>query len=198
MAQNQAKPDIEIRRALASDIEPMAEIINNFAEQGVMLHRSLSELYERVRDYQVAIVDNKLVGMAGLRVMWSNLAEIYGLAIAEGHQGLGLGRRLVESTISDAENLGIHKVFALTYEQTFFERCGFEVVNRHSLPLKVWSECLRCPKNDACDEIAVVKTLDHIPNLVKPIPQSEQQYEVPVRSQHVKIRLPDGRESTDL
>lgn len=164
----------------------MVDLINDSAEQGRMLHRALSEMYERLRDFQVAVTgpDQRVLGTVGLRIMWANLAEIYSLVVSPEARGQGLGRRMVLSAVDTAEQLGIRKVFALTYERSFFERCGFSVVDRDRLPLKVWSECVRCPKNLACDEIAMVRVMEEVPDLAPPVPQQiELRYRVPVLSE---------------
>lgn len=154
---------VTIRSATSVDVPAIAAIINDYAEQGQMLHRSHAELYERLRDYYVAEEGEKVMGVCGLRVIWGNLAEVYALAVASDAGGKGVGRKLVEASVGEAERLGVRRIFALTYQQAFFERCGFGVVDRmQELPQKVWSECVRCPKNQACDEIAVVRVLEHV------------------------------------
>lgn len=159
-----------IRRALIKDIVGIAKLVNQFAERGMMLHRSLEHLYEHVRDFYVAVDDDeKVVGVCGLNIVWADLAEVYSLAVDASQQGKGLGSRLVEAAIEDARELGIAKLMSLTYEQRFFKRLGFTVVDRMTLPLKVWSECMTCPKNHACDEIAMVYQLD-VPKVEAPKP----------------------------
>lgn len=159
-----------IRRALIKDIVGIAKLVNQFAERGLMLHRSLEHLYEHARDFHVAVDDEEnVVGVCGLNIVWADLAEVYSLAVDSSQQGKGLGSRLVEAAIEDARELGIAKLMSLTYEQRFFERLGFTVVDRMTLPLKVWSECMYCPKNQACDEIAMVYQLD-VPRVEAPKP----------------------------
>ena len=158
-----------IRRALIKDITGIVTLVNNFAERGLMLHRSLENLYEHVRDFHVAIEDDQVVGVCGLSIVWADLAEVYSLAVSATQQGKGLGSQLVEAAIEDARTLGIRQLMSLTYEQRFFERLGFTVVDRMTLPLKVWSECMTCPKNQACDEIAMVRILD-VPQIIAPKP----------------------------
>lgn len=168
-----------IRHARISDVPAFGKIINDCAEYGLMLHRSMQDLYENVRDFHVAVEGGKVVGVCGLKVVWANLAEVYALAVAPEHRGKGIGRRLVLTCVDEAEELGIHRLMTLTYEQNFFQRCGFTVVDRQSLPLKVWSECARCPKNQACDEIAMTRLLE-VPDLA-PLPEAPAPtYEVPV------------------
>ncbi|MEX0885725.1 MAG: N-acetyltransferase [Phycisphaeraceae bacterium] len=177
-----------IRPATVADVPAAARIINDCAEYGLMLPRSLASLYEKVRDYHVAELAGRsddvarIVGVGGLSIMWANLAEVYALAVDPAMRGRGLGRRLVEACIDNARQLGIRNVMTLTYEQAFFERLGFSVVDRARLPLKVWSECLRCPKNQACDEIAMMRELTDVPALASPRPEAPpaDAYIVPV------------------
>jgi amino-acid N-acetyltransferase len=159
-----------IRRALIRDIVGIAQLVNQFAERGLMLHRSMEHLYEHARDFHVALDDEEnVVGVCGLNIVWADLAEVYSLAVDRSQQGKGLGSRLVEAAIDDAQELGIRQLMSLTYEQRFFERLGFIVVDRMTLPLKVWSECMYCPKKQACDEIAMVRVLD-VPKVEAPKP----------------------------
>ena len=146
----------------------MAAIINDAAELGLMLHKSPAKLYENLRAFHV-IEDRSqgessapVVAVGGLSIIWANLAEIIALAVHPDHRGKGLGGRLVSAAVKEAHDLGIRKVMSLTYEQTFFERLGFEVIDRHQLPMKVWADCVHCPKNEACDEIAMVRILDDV------------------------------------
>ncbi len=178
-----------IREAHIRDVPRMAAIINDCAERALMLHRSLGELYEDLRDFRVCLDDDQVVGVVGLRVMWANLAEVYALAVADEARGRGVGRRLVADAVEQAARLGIRRLFALTYEQKFFEKCGFEVCDRGRLPLKVWSECVRCPKRACCDEIAMIRVLEHVADLAPPIGLDERtaEYDVPVT-----IRRTDG------
>ena len=110
----------------------------------------------------------KIVGCTALTIIWADLAEIRSLAVDESQRGRGVGRKLVEWTMAEARRLHIRRIMALTYEQSFFEKLGFEVVEKNSLPLKVWSDCVRCPKRDGCDEIAVVRTLHDVPEISMP------------------------------
>jgi len=165
---------MNLRRATVADVPAMVDLANNFAEHGLMIHRSRAEMYERVRDFVVAADDDgHVVGMCGLRIMWANLAEVYALAVARSAHGQGIGKAVVGRIIDEARTVGIHRLFSLTYERAFFERCGFHVVDRKTLPLKVWGECIRCPKHEACDEIAMVYVLDDVPDLGAPLPTTD-------------------------
>ncbi len=173
-----------IRIATVPDVPEMVATINEYAERGLMIHRSLAETYDHLRDFHVAASGGRVAGVAGLRIMWANLAEVYSLAVRGDARGHGLGRRLVEACVEQARALGIRRVFALTYERAFFERCDFHVVDRRELPLKVWGECIRCPKHEACDEIAMVRVLEDVADHGTPLPTTDQagevEYDVPI------------------
>jgi amino-acid N-acetyltransferase len=162
-----------IRPATIHDVPRIQEIINSHAELGKMLFKSYAQLYESLRDLAVAEREvpsgaPQVVGCAALTIIWADLAEIRSLAVDDAYRGRGVGRQLVEWAIEEARRLQIRRIMALTYEQTFFEKVGFEVVEKDELPLKVWSDCVRCPKRDGCDEIAMVRTLADVPMIVMP------------------------------
>ena len=125
-----------------------------------MLFRSLADVYENLPTFLVAEQDGGLVGCCALEVIWSDLAEVKSLAVAAEVRGRGIGTALVSAAVEQARRLGVPRVFALTLEPRFFERAGFAVVKKDELPMKVWSDCARCPKQDDCDEIAVIRDLD--------------------------------------
>ena len=153
-----------IRPATIKDVPRIQEIINSHAELGRMLFKSLAQLFEDLRDFAVfEDEDGRVMGCTAVTIIWADLAEVRSLAVDEAYRGRGVGRQLVEWCVDEARRLGIRKLMSLTYEQRFFEKLGFEVVQKESLPLKVWSDCVRCPKRDGCDEIAMVRTLHDVP-----------------------------------
>ncbi len=157
-----------IRNATVHDVPRISEIINSHAEMGRMLFKSYQQLYEGLRDFAVFEENGKVLGCVALTIIWADLAEVRSLAVDRKAQGRGIGRQLVEWAICEARRLHIRKVMSLTYEQKFFEKMGFHVVNKDSLPLKVWSDCVACPKRDDCDEIAMLMTLDDVPEVKMP------------------------------
>jgi amino-acid N-acetyltransferase len=170
-----------IRSATIHDVPAMQAIINSHAELGRMLFKSYAELYENLRDFCVYELDGEVVGCTALAIIWADLAEVRSLAVDVNHQGRGIGRRLVEWCIDEARRLQIRRIMSLTYEQAFFEKLGFIVVTKESLPLKVWSDCVRCPKRDGCDEIAMVKELSDVPMAVMPTaPPTPRGVSIPV------------------
>src|SRR3954469_20506988 len=175
-----------IRPATIHDVPRIQEIINSHAELGKMLFKSYAQLYESLRDLAVAEREGpssapQVVGCAALTIIWADLAEIRSLAVDDSYRGRGVGRQLVEWAIEEARRLQIRRIMALTYEQTFFAKLGFEVVEKDELPLKVWSDCVRCPKRDGCDEIAMVRTLSDVPMMVMPTaPPTPKGVSIPV------------------
>ena len=157
-----------IRPATVHDVPRVSEIINSHAELGKMLFKSYAQLYEGMRDFAVFETDGKVVGCTALSIIWADLAEVRSLAVDDDHRGQGIGKQLVKWCIEEARRLQIRRIMSLTYEQAFFEKLGFVVVDKDTLPLKVWSDCVRCPKRDGCDEIAMVLTLEDVPVFTTP------------------------------
>ncbi len=145
-----------IRKALIADVPAIHKLVNHFAGARRMLSRSLAEIYENVRDFFVAEHEGAVVGSAALHIFWGDLAEVRALAVAEEHQGTGLGKRLVAACVDEARTMGVKRVFALTFEAPFFERVGFSRISKNELPHKIWSDCIRCPMFPDCDEEAVM------------------------------------------
>lgn len=153
-------PTAMLRKAKMADAPAIQRLITLFASRDEMLHRSLGEVYESIRNFFVVEEGGSIVACGALQVSWSNLAEIKSLAVAEAHQGRGHGRHIVRACIEEGRALGLGTLFALTYKPLFFEKLGFRVVDKATLPHKVWNECIRCPKFPDCGEIAVVLDLE--------------------------------------
>ena len=148
---------MEIRNAKISDAVGIHELVNYYAELDRMLFRSMADIYENLQTFIIAELDGKVVGCCALEIIWADLAEIKSLAIREEFKGRGIGRKIVEAAVKKASELGVLRIFALTLEPDFFIRIGFDRVEKDSLPMKVWSDCARCSKQQNCDEIAVLK-----------------------------------------
>lgn len=144
-----------VREARVADVVAMQRIINRFAERDEMLSRALHELYETIRDFFVVEEDGVVVGCAALHVNWANLAEVKSVAVDEHCRGRGYGRLLIEACIAAARVLGVSTLYCLTNRPDFFGHLGFQAVDRNTLPRKVWSECVRCPKFSDCTETAM-------------------------------------------
>jgi len=150
---------MKVRSARIADAEAICSLISNYAEQDKMLPRSMADIYENLRSFDVVELDGRVVGCCALQIIWSDLAEIKSLAVDEGSIGAGVGKMLVEAALDQAGQLGLARVFALTLNRSFFEKLGFKVVEKDALPMKVWSDCAKCPKQQNCDEIAVIRIL---------------------------------------
>ena len=147
----------KIEKARIQDAPQIHQLINYFADRDEMLPRSLSEIYENIRDYFVYRQGESVVACAALHVIWSDLAEIRSVAVAREYQKKGIGTALVETCLEEARALGITTVFCLTYQPAFFERFGLSQIDKMELPRKVWTECFRCPKFPDCGEIALIR-----------------------------------------
>ena len=145
------------RSAKILDVEAIHALINSYAERDRMLFRSVADIYENLQCFTVTELDGSVVGCCALEIVWSDLAEIKSLAVDESTKGKGIGRMLVTAAAEQAAALGVPRVFALTLEPEFFLKSGFEIVEKETMPMKVWSDCARCPKQQNCDEIAVIK-----------------------------------------
>ncbi|WP_400162775.1 N-acetyltransferase [Brevibacillus sp. TJ4] len=147
---------LTVRQAKMQDVDAMLEIINEYAQKGLMLPRTKLSVCENLQSFVVAHDGESVVGVAGLHILWEDLAEIRSLAISERAQGMGVGKKLVLHLVEQCGNLGIKRVLALTYQKAFFEKCGFWIVAKETLPQKVWKDCINCSKLPMCDEIAMI------------------------------------------
>lgn len=144
------------RKARITDVENIHALITHYANQGLMLARPRAMLYEFIRDFTVAEQDGKVIAAGALHILWEDLAEVRALAVAPEYSRQGIGRGLVKTFVKESWELGIPKIFSLTYQPGFFEKCGFSLVTKEILPHKVWKECIDCPKFPNCDESAVL------------------------------------------
>lgn len=149
-----------IRAAVLADVARMEALMAPFVSTGDLLPRSNYDLCRHIKEYMVAEdAEGRVVGTASLKVYSTTLAEIAALAVHDSQQGRGVGRALVEALLEDARALGLREVFGLTRKPMFFLRLGFRSAEKAEFPLKVWADCARCPRQDACDEVAVALKL---------------------------------------
>ncbi len=150
---------MNVRSAKIADVESIYSLINNYAQRDQMLFRSKADIYENLQSFVVAELNGDVLGCCALQIIWSDLAEVKSLAVDQTNIGSGVGKVLVDEAAKQAGQLGIARVFALTLTPDFFQKQGFKVVEKKALPMKVWRDCARCPKQENCDEIAVLKIL---------------------------------------
>lgn len=148
-----------IRKAQMGDVKDIQKLLTNFANRGDMLSRSLSELYESLRDFYVAVDDGRLLGAAALHIVWDDLAEVRSVAVSEDAGRKGTGSILVQACIAEAREIGLRRIFCLTYKPDFFAKFGFRLVDKSELPHKVWGDCIKCVKFPDCDENAMILDL---------------------------------------
>jgi amino-acid N-acetyltransferase len=150
-----------IRKTTTKDVKAIYRLLKKHSDRGELLPRALSDLYDDVRDFNVFEEkgSGSIIGACALHVCWEDLAEIRSLAVCERYQRKGIGSALVTTALSEAEDLGIKRVFTLTYLPDFFNKHGFKIVDKATLPQKIWAECIKCVKFPDCDEIAMLKLL---------------------------------------
>ncbi|MBI2856804.1 MAG: N-acetyltransferase [Chloroflexi bacterium] len=147
---------MKVEKARIADVPHIHRLINSFAEKGEMLPRALSEIYENIRDFYILRENGEVAGCVALHISWDDLAEVRSLAVDESRHDQGLGSLLLQACFEETRQLGIPRLFCLTYKPGFFEKYGFTQVDKMELPRKVWSECFRCPKFPNCDEVALI------------------------------------------
>ncbi len=156
MTLTKSSPGVIVQKATLSDAEGIYGLVREFAAKDEMLIRTMEEVCTRIRDFFVARSGEDLAGIVSLHIWDAELAEVRSLAVAEPYRCAGVGRALVEAALGEARGLGIKRVFALTYAVDFFLKMGFRVVDKATLPQKIWGDCVECRKFPGCDETAMV------------------------------------------
>ena len=119
-----------VRAAKTSDVSQIREILEPWAARGIMLGKEQVELFESVQEFVVAESQSgEILGCGALHVMWEDLAEVRTLVVRPEAKGTGIGHAILEKLLERAQQLGIRRVFCLTFEVDFFSRCGFEVIS---------------------------------------------------------------------
>jgi len=134
---------IEVRPARTSDIKGIHNLIANFASDGRMLQKETVTLYESVQEFMVAIEDGAVVGCGALHVLWEDLAEVRSVAISEKLRGKGIGNQILERIVDRARELGLSRIFCLTFETKFFGRHGFEEIQGTPVEPEVYAQLLK-------------------------------------------------------
>ena len=159
-APHASRADVLVRPAVLADVPGLERLMAPYVATGDLLPRSNYDLCRHIKEYVVAgAADGSLVGCGSLKIYSRDLAEIAGLAVHADQQGTGVGRALTEALIGEARAHALREVLALTRKPTFFLRLGFVPAEKEHFPLKVWADCARCPRQNCCDEVAVVLKL---------------------------------------
>ena len=149
--------DIRFYKPTVADIIKMQDIVKEEVVSGKILLRTEDEMATTIRSYTVVEVDGKMAGFTATDIHSPRLAEVRSLVVSKEFRGLKLGKKLVDACIKEAKEYGIKQLLSLTYEQGFFESCGFRVISKEEIPEhKIWADCIRCKHFPICDEIAMV------------------------------------------
>ena len=151
-----------VRKAELKDVKAICEILQVYAEQQIVLARDEADITFYLKNFSVCEADGVITGCVALRDFGNELMEVRSLAVKEGFKGMGIGRAMLQSLI---DNLKKEKqktrVFALTYQDKFFQKLGFNIVEKELFPEKIWADCEKCPKKYHCDEIAVLLEINN-------------------------------------
>ena len=134
---------MEIRPARSSDIKGIRTLIDTYAVGKRLLTKETVTLYESVQEFSVAIDNGEVVGCAALHVLWEDLAEVRTVAVIERLRGTGVGHQLMQAIEERAREIGVKRIFCLTFETTFFGRHGFEEIQGTPVEADVYAEMLR-------------------------------------------------------
>jgi len=149
-----------IRPAKVMDAKEIYQLVEYYANNKKMLHRSLNAIYENIQEFTVLECENKVIACGALHVSWEDLAEIKTLAVSGEYQRQGIGRKIVTYLQESAKNLGISKIFVLSFSPAFFTKLGYKIIPKETLPQKIWRECVNCHLFPDCGEIALLLTLN--------------------------------------
>ncbi len=150
---------IKFRKAFPADVLAIRNLIQEGKKDGFLLLRSLSELYEKVRDFWVAEKDGEIIGICGFHSVWGDLAEVRSLVVKKDFRGKGIGKAILEKGEKELKEIGFKKVFTLTAIPGYFEKLGYRKISKDKLPHKVWKDCLNCPYFPDCREESLIKGL---------------------------------------
>ena len=149
-----------LRKANTQDANSIRELINTTDKESQLLPRSLNDIYENLRDFSVFELEGSICGCCALHITWGELGEIRSLVVNSAQRGKYIGTNLVEHALEEARQLKLKKVFALTTKPNFFQKLGFEEIDKAELPHKIWTDCVQCVQFPECNEIAMIKEID--------------------------------------
>jgi amino-acid N-acetyltransferase len=148
-----------ITKAQPGDAEAILSLINYHAESNLMLPRTLADIERNLPQFLVYRESGGILGVCALCYGAEGLVEIRSLAVHSNHYRKSIGTVLVDAAMQEAARAGYARVFVLTYVAPLFQRFGFEVIDKKYLPEKIWRDCQVCPKQECCDETAMIRNL---------------------------------------
>jgi amino-acid N-acetyltransferase len=131
-----------IRPARTSDIKAIRAIIDEYAASRRLLTKETVTLYESVQEFTVAEISGKIVGCGAVHVLWEDLAEVRSVAVDQNIRGQGIGHGILEALIKRASEIGVKRIFCLTFETEFFGRHGFKEIQGTPVSPDVYTELL--------------------------------------------------------
>jgi len=132
-----------VRPAKTNDVKAIRALVDSYAAPGQMLTKETVTLYESVQEFVVAEVDGVVVGCGALHILWEDLAEVRTMAVKKELNRQGIGHKILEAIIKRAGEVGVEKIFCLTFQTEFFGAHGFEVIEGTPVNPKVYAELLR-------------------------------------------------------
>lgn len=152
--------EINFFKPNVSHIKKMQEVVKEEVDNGTILLRTEDEMANTIRSYTVVEVDGEIAGFTALHIHSARLSEVRSLVVSKRFRGLSLGKKLVEFCITEGQKLGLTQILSLTYQKEFFEKLGFDEIEKDKIPEhKIWADCIRCKHFPKCDEIAMVYDL---------------------------------------
>ena len=145
------------REAVLPDAEQVHALIAAYSRDGTLLPRSLAEICENIRDFVVLEYGGRIIGCGALHLYGPHLAEVRSIVVKPEAKGQGAGGRLLRALLEEAEEQSVTAVCLFTRIPDFFFHFGFRVVDRTTLPDKIYKDCQTCPRLYACDEVAMVR-----------------------------------------
>ncbi len=134
---------VVIRPARTSDVKAIRELVDSYAAPGQMLSKETVTLYESVQEFTVAEEDGVILGCGALHVLWDDLAEVRTVAVKKELHKKGIGHQILEKIIERARDVGVGRIFCLTFQTEFFGRHGFVVIDGTPVTPEVYQELLR-------------------------------------------------------
>jgi amino-acid N-acetyltransferase len=133
----------DVRRARTADVPAVRRLVDTYARQRILLDKPTVTLYEDVQEFWVADAAGTIAGCGALHVMWEDLSEVRTLAVDEAWRGRGVGHAVLDRLVEVARDLGVRRVFCLTFEVDFFARHGFVPIDGTPVAADVYAELLR-------------------------------------------------------
>ena len=155
-----AGPPFSVRRARTGDVPGIQSLIEPLVQERILLGKDRVVFYEAVQEFRVAeTAEGELVGCGALHVIWEDIGEVRTLAAAHDWRGKGVGHALLSRLEDDARELGLTRLFCLTFEVGFFTEHGYGEIGEGLVSPDVYAELVRSPDEGVAEflDLARVK-----------------------------------------